>query len=240
MTADGDDRARGARVVTISSTYGAGGALIAPLLAERLGLPFADRLIVHADLRRTADEGITDAELDEEPRSALVRSLALLSPTWNLPTAPEEPEDVPERMRATVEDSLRGLVEQGGAVILGRAAAVALGRDRAWAFHVRLDGPRERRARRGAQWEGIDLDTALARLNETDAARTRYTQRLYGRDPADASLYHLVLDSTVLPFESCVELLADAAREYWDNDDGQLAADLARWRSARGRGGAGG
>ena len=34
-----------ARVVTVSATYGAGGALVAPLLAERLGVPFADRLI---------------------------------------------------------------------------------------------------------------------------------------------------------------------------------------------------
>ncbi|MBV9042175.1 MAG: cytidylate kinase family protein, partial [Acidimicrobiia bacterium] len=34
-----------ARVVTISSAYGAGGAAVARLLATRLGLPFADRLI---------------------------------------------------------------------------------------------------------------------------------------------------------------------------------------------------
>src|SRR5436305_3862893 len=200
------------------------------MLAERLGLPFADRLIEPHGDHGPAGEGVTDAELDEEPRSALVRSLALLSPTWNLPTAPEEPEDVPERMRAAVEDSLRKIIDAGGAVILGRGAAACIGRKRAWAFHVRLDGPVERRARLGAIWEGIDSDAAIDRLEQTDAARARYTQRLFNRDPSDPSLYHLVVDATVLTVESCVEVLAVAAQDYWAYDDSRLPAAIARAR----------
>ena len=231
MTTGERERKRSARVVTISAGYGAGGAAVGPMLAERLGLPFADRLIEPRGRPSVAaGEGVTDAELDEEPRSALVRSLALLSPTWNLPTAPEEPEDVPERMREAVEASLRKLVEHGGAVILGRGAAACIGRKRAWAFHVRLDGPVDRRARRGALWEGIGMEEAMARLEDTDAARVRYTQRLFGRDPGDPSLYHLVLDSTVLTLEACVDVLAVAAEDYWAYDDDRLPAAIARAR----------
>jgi len=219
-----------ARVVTISAGYGAGGAAVGPMLAKRLALPFADRLIEPRGHPAHASEGVTDAELDEEPRSALKRSLALLSPTWNLPTAPEEPEDVPERMRQLVEDSIRSLIEEGGGVILGRGAAAAIGRKRPWAFHVRLEGPVERRAQRGALWEGIDVDAAMERLEETDAARARYTQRLFGRDPSDPSLYHLILDSTVLTLDSCVDVLAVAAEDYWDYDDARLPAAIARAR----------
>src|SRR4051794_48687 len=200
------------------------------MLAERLGLPFADRLIMPHGRPEPVAEGVTEAELDEEPRSALVRSLALLSPTWNLPTAPEEPEDVPERMREAVEASLRTLIEAGGAVILGRGAAACIGRKRSWAFHVRLDGPVERRAARGALWEGIDHEAAMTRLEETDAARARYTQRLFNRDPSEPSLYHLVLDSTVLTVDSCVEVLAVAAQDYWAYDDSRLPAAIARTR----------
>jgi cytidylate kinase len=224
------DTAPRARVVTISAGYGAGGAAVGPMLAERLGLPFADRLIKPHEHAEPVAEGVTDAELDEEPRGALVRSLALLSPTWNLPTAPEEPEDVPERMREVVEESLRALVEGGGAVILGRGAAACIGRNRRWAFHARLDGPVDRRAARGALWEGIDLDAALARLEETDTARARYTQRLFNRDPSDPSLYHLLVDATVLTVESCVEVLAVAAQDYWAYDDSRLPAAIARAR----------
>jgi cytidylate kinase len=218
------------RILTISAGYGAGGSAVGPMLAERLGLPFADRLIkAHSD-REPVAEGVTEAELDEEPRGALVRSLALLSPTWNLPTAPEEPEDVPERMRAAVEESLRELIEGGGAVILGRGAAACIGRHRPWAFHVRLDGPVDRRATRGALWEGIDVEAAMSRLEETDTARARYTQRLFNRDPSDPELYHLVIDSTVLSMESCVDVLAVAAQDYWNYDDSNLPAAIARAR----------
>ncbi|MBV8983772.1 MAG: cytidylate kinase-like family protein [Acidimicrobiia bacterium] len=220
-----------ARVVTISSAYGAGGAAVARLLATRLGLPFADRLIKPMGGGPPTEEGVTEAELNEQPRSALVRSLALLSPTWNLPTAPEEPADVPERMRHEVEASIKVLVKGGGAVILGRGAAAAIGRDKKWAFHVRLDGPVDSRARRGAAWEGIDIDAATERLQQTDAARARYTQRLYGCDPADAALYHLVLDTTVLSVDACVQFLAEAATDYWSFDDSDLAAAIARIRA---------
>jgi hypothetical protein len=33
------------RVVTISATYGAGGGLVGPAVADRLGVPFVDRAI---------------------------------------------------------------------------------------------------------------------------------------------------------------------------------------------------
>jgi cytidylate kinase len=37
-------------------------------------------------------------------------------------------------------------------------------------------------------------------------------RHFYGIDPGDPSLYHLVLDSTTLPLEHCVELIVHAAR----------------------------
>ena len=55
------------RMVTLSATYGSGGSVVAPKLAERLGLPFADRLIPargSTDLP-TAEESLTDEERDQ-------------------------------------------------------------------------------------------------------------------------------------------------------------------------------
>ena len=63
--------------------------------------------------------------------------------------------------------------------------------------------------------EGIDEDTARDRMAETDRARARYFSRLYGRDAHDPALYHLVVDSTVLPVEACVRLMVDAATAFW-------------------------
>ena len=56
--------------------------------------------------------------------------------------------------------------------------------------------------------DGIDRETASTRLERTDRARLAYHQTLYCADPRKPELYHLVVDSTALPFETCVELIA--------------------------------
>lgn len=213
------------RMITVSATYGAGATVIAPLLAERLGLLFADRLLpVRGAPTPTSAEGVTTLELDEEPRSSLLDSLALLSAGMNLPM-PRDAADLPQQVRGHVETSLRELLQGGGAVVLGRAAAVALA-ERPGAFHVRLDGPEDRRARRGAVWEGITEDEARARLQATDSARARYVKRLYRRDPGDVSLYHLVLDATVLTVDACVDIVTGAAQAFWDYDDDKFMTGI--------------
>jgi cytidylate kinase len=217
-------------VVTVSATYGAGGKPVARLLAQRLQLPFADRLLATADPCTGAfDERVTEQELDEEPRNPVLEGLALLSTAWSIPV-PRDPEDVPERIRTLIEGSIRTLLDTGGAVILGRAAAVPLG-GYPGAFHVRLDGPVDRRARRGAIWEGVDLQTAKAHLAETDGARSRTLRRLYGRDPSDPTLYHLVIDATTITADALVEVIAAGAEAFWLYDDSQLETLVAKTRA---------
>src|SRR5262249_58152036 len=106
-----------------------------------------------------------------------------------------------EQLRGYGEAGIhRLLAAAGGGVILGRAAAVVLGKDQG--FHVRLDGPAERRVAQGAVIEGISEDQARERLRAADKARTAYVRRLYRCDPADPAYYHLVIDSTALPLDT--------------------------------------
>ena len=208
------------RVVTISATYGTGGSVIGPRLAERLGVLFADRLIPARDAPAAAvgAEQVTGAERLEISRSRFLARLALLTGGLGLPVP--HPEDLSDPVRQRVEQSIHDLVESGGAVILGRAAAVVLAGHRR-AFHVRLDGPDGRRAARAMTIEGIDAPTARARLLETDRARARYVDRLYGHDPADQRLYPLVMDPTVFATEACIEVLAVAAEAFWQQGAGR-------------------
>ncbi len=204
-----------ARVVTMSATYGAAGSVVAPRLAERLGIPFADRLIPARDAPPPVTpgaEGVSDEERRQTSRSRFLARLAQLTGGLGLPVP--HPEDLTDPVRRRVEDSIHELVAGGGAVILGRAAAVVLAGDPR-AFHVRLDGPEGRRVARAMTIEGIDEATARARLHETDRARTRYVDQLYEHDPADTRLYHLVLDSTSLEPGACVDVLAAAAEAFW-------------------------
>ena len=60
-------------VVTISAAFGAGGSVVGPAVAEKLGLPFLDRALPLA-VSRTLDSSLEDALAhDERPPSLLQR-----------------------------------------------------------------------------------------------------------------------------------------------------------------------
>src|SRR5947208_14581375 len=117
-----------ARFITMSATYGAGGSVVAPLLARRVGLPFADRLIAARDAPvAPSTEGVTHEELDQEPRRSFFARLAHLNAGLNFPV-PRDPEDLRDHVRDRVEASIKELAMAGGAVVLGRASQLVLAR----------------------------------------------------------------------------------------------------------------
>jgi cytidylate kinase len=199
-------------LVTISAAYGAGGSLIGPRLAERLGVPFLDRAIPVsvADHLEVPREGLTQRQVPRDvfrrwlPRFAPAAHLFAGTATRDDPTKMTEDEFRLETERVLLEYS------EAGAVILGRAAAVVL-RDEAGALHVRLDGPPDRRIGRAMVVLGVDRPTAERELKIADRARETYVERWYGVDPHDPRCYDLVIDSTRINADNCVELIALAA-----------------------------
>ena len=205
-----------ARIVTISATYGAGGSVVAPALAQRLGLPFADRLIpARGSGMDGSGERMSEEERDEVRRRGFFSRLAHLTGGMGLPVP--DAGDLRGPVRAQVESHLRSLADGEGAVVLGRGAQVALA-ECGRAFHVRLDGPADRRCRRAMAIEHVDANAARDRLEETDRARVRYLSRLYGRDPADPNLYHLMIDSTAIATDVCVDLIEWGAHSFWSTN----------------------
>ena len=203
-------------VVTISATYGAGGSVIAPRLAERLAVPFVDRFISVALAHEvvTSRESLHDEERSTTPTSRLLLYLARLPSVLGTPVPDLETLDREERLRRDSDAMLENLASTTGGVVLGRAAAVVLA-SRPGVLHVRLDGPPDRRRSRAEAIEGIDEATARERQAETDRVRALYVRRLYGRDAADLSLYHVWLDTTVLGIDTCVETLTAVAARFW-------------------------
>ena len=98
-----------------------------------------------------------------------------------------------------------------GAVILGRAGGAAFQRRARGAAGAAVR-PAEARIAQAARIEDVDADTARQRLPEVDRARAQYVRRLYGADIDDPALYHLQIDSTAVPLDACVGLIAEAYR----------------------------
>jgi cytidylate kinase len=187
-------------LVAISSPYGAGGSRVAPALAQRLDVPFLDR------------PAGTEPEHEERGGGGLLSKLSSIGLAWGTPAGMELEDLVPgDARRREIEAELRALQERGGGVVLGRAAAVLL-REDPRVLRVLLTGPPERRIAQGMAIQGIDHATAARRLERTDRARIAYHQTLYCVDPREPNLYHLVVDSTRVPLDTCVDLIAAAVR----------------------------
>ena len=217
MTSDPADTRPGPAVplITVSATYGSGGSVVAPALAQRLGLPFLQRATTTEGQVSLAVTPCHEHLVAEEAQATPVHRL-LAALTHSMPVGPTQSplsaRHQDEDLRCSAEAGINDLLAGGGGVVLGRAAAVVLGKDRG--FHVRLDGPPDRRIIQGATVEGISQEQAGVRLQAADKARAAYVRRLYRVDPADASLYHMVIDSTVIPLDTVIELILTAAQSH--------------------------
>jgi cytidylate kinase len=198
------------RLVTVSASYGAGGAVVAPALADRLGVPFLQRATTSAGGVGEAGpcaEPLTSDEARLTPAHWLIACLTSAMPTGPTQSPPPSSHQ-DENLRRHCEEGIWSLADADAGVILGRGAAVVLGKDRG--FHVRLDGPPKLRAVQGAAIEGISEAEARRHLNAADRTRDAYVRRLYRTDPADARHYHLIIDSTALPLDTVTELILSA------------------------------
>jgi cytidylate kinase len=201
-------------IVTISAPYGAGGAEIAPAVAERLGLPFHDRAIP-ARVAGRLGVPVAEAEANDETVVRglwrLVASLGTMpDPVGGvMPTAslPDE-----RAYRQQTEKILAEVADAGGGVVLGRAAAIVLG-ERPDALHVRLDGPPERRLAAAVARSGRPEDEVRSDLEANDRTREAYVRHFYRCNPASARHYHLVIDSTAVSLDTVVDLIVLAARD---------------------------
>jgi hypothetical protein len=201
-------------LVTLSASYGAGGSQVGPALAQRLVVPFVDRILPTAVAARLDVPVEAALQRDECLAPLLERWLGRFAHSGAVVTSAPAPEPVmgpSERSYAEAcEAAIREQAAHGDGVILGRAGAVVL-RDEPGALHVRLDGPPERRVAQAMRLEEIDRQTAEKRMAQVDKAREAYVRHFYGVDSRNPELYHVVLDSTSIPLETCVDLIAAAA-----------------------------
>jgi cytidylate kinase len=203
------------RVVTLSASYGARGDKVGRALAERLQLPFVDRAIPTAAAARQLGlpEDVAES-LDEHPPSRWQRIAARFA-NVGVPVGPVVlPTDIaltPEQFRSVTEAQLQHMADTTGAVVLGRAGMVVLG-GRPDVLCVRLDGPAEARIAQVTA-QGTDETSARQGQREVDSARETYARVFFNARQDNPQLYHVILDSTVLSAETCIDIIIRAAHD---------------------------
>jgi cytidylate kinase len=196
------------RAVTISREYGSGGGEIAARLAGRLGWHLVDHEVI-VEVARALGISESEAEVHDEHADTLAsRILASMGMAQSTVPAPlhvqlsTDETAYDEARRRVVE----GAIATGHAVIVGRGAQVLLA-SRPDVLHVRIIAPLEQRISYVVQREGLDRAAAQRRIEYKDRDRAHFLMSTHRKNPADARLYDLVVNTAVLHLNSVVDLL---------------------------------
>jgi len=220
-------------VITVSREVGSGGDVIASRVAEVLGYDCVDKKLI-TEVAHLADVPEFEVErYDEKGVSRLRRFLRELV----IPSSPRTlalwgggfPDDLsasvlvpeqdlaqvsyldPEKCLSLVRFVVRDFAERGHVVLLGRASQAILA-DRRDAVHVRTIAPIETRCRWVMEQRGVDRESALALIRETDRSRARYIRNNYGVEWDDPALYHALINTEKTGVDLAVHLIAEMAR----------------------------
>jgi cytidylate kinase len=196
------------RAVTISRQAGSGGHSVAEKLAEYLQAkcPAEDCPWTIFD-RNLVEKVLEDHNLPNrlarfmpedritEMTDTMDELFGLHPPSWTL-------------VRQTAETILK-LASLGHVILIGRGAAIIAAK-LDYVFHVRLVGSLEQRVKRFQEANHLSAKEALERVHREDLGRRRYLKKYFDKDIDDPLLYHLVINTDLVPYEQAAKMIADA------------------------------
>lgn len=194
------------KIVTISREYGAGGTSIGTRVAEALGIPFYDRDIMKETAKASGYELELIREGDED--ISLTNSiLKTLCPNVHF----NDPQDaIYEVQKAVVQK----FALEGPCVILGRCADIALKEAGIESLNVFIHADEIHRAVRITELTCVTDPAELKKmLQKKDKSRHNFYTHYAAKHWGDSRNYHLSLDSGVLGYDKCVEMIVAAAKD---------------------------
>jgi cytidylate kinase len=184
------------QTITISRQMGSLGREIGRRLGEQLGWRVVAREVINEAARRSGAPEAALAAIDE----------------LNLLGSCPSPEAC-LAYRQAVDQVVQEIAGQGRLVLIGRAGQVILA-GRPDVLHLRTIAPRELRAERVAEWQGIPLRAALAQIEASDRFRKNYLKRFYGIDWNDPIQYDLVINTGRVTLDQALQLILAALHAH--------------------------
>ena len=208
-------------VITVGRQFGAGGATVGHMLAERLHADFLDSNIIDEVARRLQlPKEEVEAE-DEHPGSLLARLLVALGSASSEPLIPPEATawtppnaaptfDTRKAVLTITQHVIQEAARGGNVVIVGRGGAYIL-RDFPRALHVFLRASEAARVKTIMQRFNITSeDEARRRMKQADENWTAYIKQVYGHDRNHPAHYDMVLDTGRLGYDGTIAVVLAA------------------------------
>jgi len=193
-------------VITIARGYGSGGRTIGKMLAKELDIPYYDR-----ELLRLAsdDSGINEdlfAKADEKLKKSLLYKVASNIYKGEL-IAPDSDDFVSNDNLFNYQAKIvKELAETESCVIVGRCADFVL-KDDTNAVRLFVHAPLEDCINTLKEMTGKNEKEIEKQIASIDKHRAEYYKYYTGREWKDAKNYDLCLNSHLLGFEKCVEIV---------------------------------
>ena len=211
-------------VITIGRQFGAGGATVGRMLADRLKSDFLDSEIIDEVARRLQlPKEEVEAE-DEQPGSLLARLLVALGSASTEPLIPAEATawtppnasptfDTRKAVLQITQHVIQEAARTGNVVIVGRGGAYILA-GQADALHVFLRAPEAVRVKAiMARYNIASEEEAKKRLKLTEENWTSYIRQVYGHDRTHPGHYDMVLDTGRLGYEGTIAAVLAVLKE---------------------------
>ena len=189
------------RIITIGREFGSGGRTIGREVAKKLGIPCYDQELIE---KMAEESGFTREYVEKESENASLGSWAAsalgMDGTYTAPTNQD-------RLWAVQSRIIREIAEKESCVIVGRCADVTL-EDKADLLRVFIHADFDARAKRIVEKYGETEIPTEKRLRDKDKRRALYYQFYTDRKWGDIENYDIILNSSALGLERCVDIIA--------------------------------
>lgn len=194
-------------VITIAREYYAGGRSIAQKLSEALSIPWYDNDFVKLTSQIS---GYSESEILEEGEelSKLEYALDTLLNSANFYTSSHD------EIHAAQKDAVLELAKKP-CIIVGRGANAILRDAGIESFDIFLYADKETRIQRTMERMNFSKEAAKKYLDKKDEFRRTYYNKYSGRVHADNHEYTVCIDTGVIDYDKCAEVLVSMIKSKY-------------------------
>lgn len=204
-------------ILSISRQFGAGGKTLGEQVANTLGYQFVDETLLQK-VAEEADVSLRWVEgVEREAGGRLMRFLSTLVPSSFIDRhLGNSGKDFDERRYAAfLTKVIEELARENNVVILGRGSQFILA-EHPETVRVLLVAERADRIKFLEEKYNLAPEKAEAMVNREARRRERFLRNFYLGDPNDPSLYHMVLNTSLIPLEAAREQICELVLKQVD------------------------
>jgi cytidylate kinase len=204
-------------VVTISRHFGAGGHTLGEKLCERFGFQLVDEPVIDELAHKAKVSPGWLSAMEKEASSTLLSIFSSFVSGGLFYKQAGSPPEREERQKyiAFLTQIFTTMANEGGYVIVGRGAQFIL-KGHPKAVHVLLVADYESRIAFVVGHHNISRSEAVSMVRARQRQRAAVASRLFKANIDDLGLYHIVLNTSLMPYEWAVESACQVVNRSMD------------------------